>query len=201
MDFVVCFWESDYFQLEEIGCKCLTFFLSLLSGRRKHTTGVRLNIWKFTFHILLKPGLENFKHYFASVWDESNCVVIWAFFVIAFLWDWKENWPFPVLWPLLFSKFAGILSSALSTASSFRIGNSSSEIPSPPQSLFVVMLPKVHLTSHSRMSGSRWMITIVIIWVIKIFKTHWLAQGLRKVKFGWNQVFSWQQRILRESTF
>ena len=28
-----------------------------------------LNIWNFTVHILLKPGLENFKHYFASVWD------------------------------------------------------------------------------------------------------------------------------------
>ena len=26
-----------------------------------------LNIWKFTVHILLKPGLENFKHYFTSV--------------------------------------------------------------------------------------------------------------------------------------
>ena len=26
-----------------------------------------LNIWKFTVHILLKPGLENFKHYFASM--------------------------------------------------------------------------------------------------------------------------------------
>ena len=26
-----------------------------------------LNIWMFTVHILLKPGLENFKHYFASV--------------------------------------------------------------------------------------------------------------------------------------
>ena len=33
-------------------------------------------------------------------WDECNCVVVWAFFGIAFLWDWKENWPFPVLWPL-----------------------------------------------------------------------------------------------------
>ena len=44
-----------------------------------------LNIWKFTVDILLKPGLENFKHYFASVWDECNCVVVWAFFGIAFL--------------------------------------------------------------------------------------------------------------------
>ena len=26
-----------------------------------------LNIWKFSVHILLKPGLENFEHYFASV--------------------------------------------------------------------------------------------------------------------------------------
>ena len=61
----------------------------------------RLNIWKFYFHVLLKPGLENFEHYFASVWDEYNCVVVWTFFGIAFLWDWNENWPFPVLWPLL----------------------------------------------------------------------------------------------------
>ena len=60
-----------------------------------------LNIWKFIVHVLLKPDLENFEHYFASVWDECNCVVVWAFFGIAFLWDWNENWPFPVLWPLL----------------------------------------------------------------------------------------------------
>ena len=31
-----------------------------------------LNIWKFTVHVLLKPGLENFEHYFTSVWDECN---------------------------------------------------------------------------------------------------------------------------------
>ena len=34
-----------------------------------------LNIWKFMVHVLLKPGLENFEHYFASVWDECICVV------------------------------------------------------------------------------------------------------------------------------
>ena len=60
-----------------------------------------LTIWKFSVHILLKPSLENFEHCFASVWDECNCAVGWAFFGIAFLWDWNENWPFPVLWPLL----------------------------------------------------------------------------------------------------
>ena len=37
-----------------------------------------LNIWKFMVHVLLKPGLENFKHYFASMWDECNCAVVWA---------------------------------------------------------------------------------------------------------------------------
>ena len=60
-----------------------------------------LNIWKFMIHVLLKPGLENFEHYFANVWDECNCAVVWALFDNAFLWDWNENSPFPVLWPLL----------------------------------------------------------------------------------------------------
>ena len=45
------------------------------------------------------------------------------------------------------------------TASSFKIWNSSSGIPSPPLALLAVMLPKAHLTLHSRMSGSRWVIT------------------------------------------
>jgi len=43
------------------------------------------NMWNFTIHVLLKPGLENFEHYFASVWDECNCVVVWTLFGIAFL--------------------------------------------------------------------------------------------------------------------
>ena len=60
-----------------------------------------LNIRKFLVHILLKTGLENFEHYFTSIWDECNCAVVWAFFGIAFLRDWNENWPFPVLWTLL----------------------------------------------------------------------------------------------------
>ena len=59
-----------------------------------------LNIWNFTVHVLLKPGLENFEHYFASVWDECNCAVVWTFSGIALLWDGNENWPFPV-WSLL----------------------------------------------------------------------------------------------------
>ena len=64
-------------------------------------SNISLNIWKFMVQIQLKPALENFEHYFASMWDECNCAVVWAFFVMAFLWDWNENWPFPVLWSLL----------------------------------------------------------------------------------------------------
>ena len=73
---------------------------NLISGSStfsKHS----LCIWKFRVHMFLKPGLENFEHYFASTWDECNCAVVWAFFGIAFLWNWNENGPFPVLWPLL----------------------------------------------------------------------------------------------------
>ena len=35
-----------------------------------------LNICNFSVHILLKPSLENFEHYFASVLDECNCAVV-----------------------------------------------------------------------------------------------------------------------------
>ena len=50
-----------------------------------------LNIWMFTVHVLLKPSLENFEHYFASMLDDCNCAVVSAFFGIAFLWYWNEN--------------------------------------------------------------------------------------------------------------
>ena len=60
-----------------------------------------LNIWNLLIHVLLKPRLKDFEHYLASVWNECHCMVVWTFFGFAFLWDWNENWPFPVLCPLL----------------------------------------------------------------------------------------------------
>ena len=53
-----------------------------------------LYIWNFLVHVLLEPSLKDFEHYFVSMWNECNCMVIWTFFRIAFLWDWNENWFF-----------------------------------------------------------------------------------------------------------
>ena len=72
---------------------------NLISGSSAFSK-TSLNIWNFMVHVLLKPGLENVQHYFASMWDECNCAAVWAFLGITFLWDWNENRPFPVLWPL-----------------------------------------------------------------------------------------------------
>ena len=73
---------------------------NLISGSSAFSKS-SLNIWNFLVHILLKPHLKDFEHYFASMWNACKCMVVWTFFGIAFLWDWNENWPFPVLWPLL----------------------------------------------------------------------------------------------------
>ena len=67
-------------------------------------------------------------------------------------------WVFQICWHIKCSTFTG---------SSFRISNSSTGIPLPPLALFAVML-KAHLTSHSRISGSRWVTT-----------ASWLSGSLR----------------------
>ena len=59
-------------------------------------------------------------------------------------------WVFQICWHIECNSF---------TVSSFRIWNSSTVIPSSPLTLFIVMLSKAHFTSHSRMSGPRWVIT------------------------------------------
>ena len=48
---------------------------NLISGSSAFSKS-SLNIRKFTVHILMKPGLENFEHHFASMLDEYNFVVI-----------------------------------------------------------------------------------------------------------------------------
>ena len=142
---------------------------NLISGSSAFSKS-SLYIWKFLVHVLLKPSLKDFENYFASMWNECNCAVVWTFFGIA-LWDWNEIqyiylfqscghcWVFQICWHIECISL---------TASSFRVWNSSTGIPSHPLTLFRVMLPKAHLTSHSRMSGSRWVTTPL-----------WLSESLR----------------------
>ena len=103
-------------------------------------------------------SLKYCDHNLTSMWNECNCTVIWTFFSIAFGIGMKTDlfqscgrcWVFQICWHIECITF---------TASSFRIWNSSAGIPSPPLALLLVKLPKAHLTSHSRISDSRWVIT------------------------------------------
>ena len=52
---------------------------NLMSGSSASSKS-SLNIWKFSVHVLLTPILENFQHYFAGVWDECSCILVWTFF-------------------------------------------------------------------------------------------------------------------------
>ena len=109
------------------------------------------------------------------MWYGCNSQVVWMFFCIAFLWDWNENWPFPVLWPLLSFPNPWHIECSTFTASSFRTWNSSAETTSPPSVLFIVILHKAHLISHSKMSGSRWVITAL-----------WLSGLLRSILYSFS---------------
>ena len=86
---------------------------NLMSGSSAFSK-TSLNIWKFTVHVWLKPGLENFKHYFTSIWNECTCAVVWAFFWHLLFWglEWELTFSSPVA-TAEFSRFAGIFSTAL----------------------------------------------------------------------------------------
>ena len=132
---------------------------SLISGSSAFSK-TSLNIWKFTVHILLKPGLENFEHYFASMWDECNCAVVWTFLALPFFVIEMKSDLFQSCGHCCVYQICWHIECSTLTASSFRIWNNSTGIPSLPLSLFIVMLPNTHLTSHSHqtLSGSRWVI-------------------------------------------
>ena len=128
-------------------------------------------------HILLEPGSENFNHEFTSECNECNCAVVWAFFGMPFLGigmktdlfqSWGPCWVFQICWQIECSTFRASSSS-----------NSWTGIPSPPLALFIVMLSKAHVTSHSRMSGSRWVII-----------PSWLSGSWRSFLYN-SSVYSW----------
>ena len=145
------FWNSLTFSLIQWCWQFNLWFLCLFKNWLEH---LEVHVSR-----IAETCLENFEHYFTSVWDECNCAVVWAFLALPFFGigmkaDLFQScvhcWVFQICWHIECSTF---------TASSFRIWNSSTGIPSPPLVLFIVILPKAHLASHSRISGSRWVIT------------------------------------------
>ena len=86
---------------------------NLISGSSAFSKS-SLNIWKFTVHVLWKPRLENFEYYFASVrWVQlcSSLSILW--YCLSLGLEWKLKFSSPVA-TANFSKYAGILSAALS---------------------------------------------------------------------------------------
>ena len=145
---------------------------NLISGSSTFSKS-SLYIWKFLVHILLMPSLEDFEHDLCSLWNECNCVVVWIFFGTAFSGIGKKTdffqfsghcWLFQICWCIECNTL---------TASSFRIWNSSAGILSPPLALFTVIFLKAHLTLHSRMSDSRWVIP-----------SSWLSGSLRSFLYS-----------------
>ena len=120
----------------------------------------RLYIWKFSVHILgSKSNLNDFEHNLTNMQNEHNRLLVWIFFGIALLWDWNETDLFQSCGHCRVFQIRWHIESCTLTALSFRFLNSIAGTPSSPLALFIIMLPKAHLTSYSRVSGSRWMTT------------------------------------------
>ena len=155
------FWNSLVFLWSN---RCWSFDLCFLAFSKSS-----VNIQKFSVHVLVKPCLMDFEHYLASMWNECNCTVVEHFLAFPFFGTGMKTdlfqscghcWVFQICWHIEWSTL---------TASSFRIWNSSAGIPSPALVLFVVILLKAHLTSHSRVAGSTWVTTPS--WLIQVIKT------------------------------
>ena len=131
-------------------------------------------MWKFTVHILLESGLEIFAHYLTSMWDEYNCIVVWAFFGMPFFGIRMKTGLFPSCCHCWVLQICWHIECSTFTASYFRIWSSSTGIPSPPLAFFVMMLPKAHLTSHSRMFGSQFssVQSLSLVWLFATLESH-----------------------------
>ena len=133
-----------------------------------------LAIWSLVPLLFLNPSQTSGSSWFTYCWSlawkilsitllacEVTAIVQYSehflalpFFGIGMKTDLSQScghcWVFQICWHIEYSTL---------TASLFRLWNRSTGIPSPPLAFFIVMIPKAYLTSHSRMSGSRWVIT------------------------------------------
>ena len=115
--------------------------------------------------------------------------------ILSIIWHWVSlglEWKLIISSPVATSEFFKIfwhIECSTFTASSFRIWNRSTGVSSPPLALFIVMLPKAHLTSHSRKSGSRWVIT-----------QSWLSGLWRSFLYG-SSVYSCHPLVISSAFF
>ena len=139
------FWNSLAFSMSQwmLAIWCLPFLNPAWSSGNSRFTYCWSLTWRILSIILLACEMSTIVQYL----EHS---VSLPFFGIRMKTDLFQShghcWVFQICWHIEHSSF---------TASSFRIWNSSAGIQSPPLTLFVVMLPKAHLTLHSKMSGSR----------------------------------------------
>ena len=127
------------------------------------------------------PGISRFTYYWNLAWRILSIIllacemstVVWyfehslalPFFGIGMKTDLFQSWGYCWVFQICLHNECNTL-----TASSFRIWNSSTGIPSPPLVLFLIMLPKAHMTSYSRMSSSRWRTTpLWLSWSLRPF--------------------------------
>ena len=113
------------------------------------------DVWKFLVHVMLKPSMQDFKHDLTGMGDLSAVVrwlehfLVWPLLGIgmriALLQSFGHCWFFQICWHIECNTLI---------APSFRVLNSSTGISLHSLALFIVVLPKAHLTPHSRMSGS-----------------------------------------------
>ena len=128
---------------------------TLISGSSAFSKS-SLHIWKFRVHCWsLAWRIWGITLLFQVKWVQlcGSLSIVWHCLSLGL-----ESWPFPVLCHCWVFQICWHVECNTFTASCFRIWNSSTGILSPALALFM-MLPKAHLTSHSRISGSRWVIT------------------------------------------
>ena len=143
---------------------CFPFFLFLASCEEIFL--VLLGAWSLPLMFSRHSGTTVPFVDVLLIWGGQN--ILWHCLSLGM--EWKLTFSSPMA-TAGFSKFAGILSAAHSQHHLLGFETAQLEIPSPLLALFVVMLPKAHLTLHSRISGS------------KVITPSWLSGSWRKIPF------------------
>ena len=114
--------QCDYVDNVELNTYLRQFFLSgnIISGSSSFSKS-SVDLWKFLVRIMLKPGMQDFKHDLNSMGDECNCPMVSTFFSTTLFGNWDENRPCPVLWSLVGLRICCHTECSTLTASSFRV--------------------------------------------------------------------------------